>query len=60
MSDLHSEALGIEFQNYALRSNVEFKRVVLVFRIQKVPGSNLVLKLAVPIEDFRCFPQSLH
>ena len=60
MSDLHSEALGIEFQNYALRSNVTFKRVLFQFRIQKVPGSNVVLKLALLIEDFRCFPQFLH
>jgi hypothetical protein len=60
MSDLHSEALSIEFQNYALRSNVAFKRVVLLFRIQKVPASNLVRKFAVLSENFRCFPQSVH
>jgi hypothetical protein len=60
MSDLHSEALGIEFQNYHLKPNVTFKSVVLLFHIQKVPGSNLVRKLAVSSEDFPCFPQSLH
>jgi len=60
MSVLHSEALGIEFQNYVLRSNVAFKRIMLLFRIQKVSVSNFVLKLAVLNEDFRCFPQSLH
>jgi hypothetical protein len=59
MSDLYSEALGIAFQNYTLRPNLAFKRVVLPFRIQKVPGSDLVLKLAVLCEDFLCFSQSL-
>jgi hypothetical protein len=60
MSDLHSEALGIEFQNYDFRLSIAFKRVLLLFRIEKIPGSNLFRKLAVPSEDFPCFPQSLH